>query len=187
MIRVRFRVRLRVRFRVQGRVWVWSGLRLVLGFGLGLEWPVPFPTPTASLSLVPPLPVYSQGKLQAVWNRRIKVLILEQERLLVKWLEWRTRAQGDEKWGVFSKCFPITRSSMLWVSHACFRCRKILLNLEMWDPWNGTTQYYIKGSAFAHPTSPNLSAPRVSSLMSHSAVGLDMVNPGCITAPERIL
>ena len=37
------------------------------------------------------------------------------------------------------------------------------------------------------PTSPNLSAPRVSTLMSQSAVGLDMVNPGCITAPERIL
>ncbi len=51
----------------------------------------------------------------------------------------------------------------------------------------GTTQYYFKGSAFAHPTSPNLSAPRVSTLMSQSAVGLDMVNPGGITAPERIL
>ena len=51
----------------------------------------------------------------------------------------------------------------------------------------GTTQYYFKGSAFAHPTSPNLSAPRVSTLMSPSAVGLDMVNPGGITAPERIL
>ena len=51
----------------------------------------------------------------------------------------------------------------------------------------GTTQYYFKGSAFAHPTSPNLSARRVSTLMSQSAVGLDMVNPGGITAPERIL
>ena len=67
----------------------------------------------------------------------------------------------------------------------------------------GTMQYYLKGSALANPTSPNLSAPRVSTLMSQlavgldmervstlmsqSAVGLDMVNPGCITAPERIL
>ena len=48
-------------------------------------------------------------------------------------------------------------------------------------------QYYLKRSALAHPTSPNLSAPRASTLMSQSAVGLDMVNPGCITAPERIL
>ena len=40
----------------------------------------------------------------------------------------------------------------------------------------GTTQYYFKGSAFAHPTSPILSAPRVSSLMSHPAVGLDLFN-----------
>ena len=51
----------------------------------------------------------------------------------------------------------------------------------------GTTQYYFKGSAFAHPTSPILSAPRVSSLMSNPAVGLDMVIPGCFTAPERTM
>ena len=48
-------------------------------------------------------------------------------------------------------------------------------------------QYYFKGSAFAHPTSPILSAPRVSTLMSNPAVGLDMVNPGFFTAPERSL
>ena len=50
----------------------------------------------------------------------------------------------------------------------------------------GTMQYYLKGSALAHATSPNLWAPRVSTLMSLSAVGLDMVNTGGITAPERI-
>ena len=44
----------------------------------------------------------------------------------------------------------------------------------------GTMQYYVKGSELAHPTSPNLSAPRMSTLMSQSAVGLDMVNPGCV-------
>ena len=49
----------------------------------------------------------------------------------------------------------------------------------------GTMQYYFKGSALAHPTSPNLWAPRVSTLMSQLAVGLDMVNPGCITDPEQ--
>ena len=36
----------------------------------------------------------------------------------------------------------------------------------------GTMQYYFKGSAFADPTSPILSAPRVSSLMSNPALGL---------------
>ena len=51
----------------------------------------------------------------------------------------------------------------------------------------GTTQYYFKGSAFAHPTSAILSAPRVSSLMSNPAVGLDMVKPGFFTAPKRSL
>ena len=51
----------------------------------------------------------------------------------------------------------------------------------------GTTQYDFKGSAFAQPTSPNLSTRRVCTLMSQSAVRLDMVNPGFITAPERIL
>ena len=51
----------------------------------------------------------------------------------------------------------------------------------------GTTQYYFKGSAFAHPTSAILSAPRVSSLMSSPAVGLDMVNPVFFNAPERSL
>ena len=50
-----------------------------------------------------------------------------------------------------------------------------------------TMQYYFKGSAFAHPTSTILSAPRVSSVMSYLAVGLDIVNPGCFSAPERTL
>ena len=40
-----------------------------------------------------------------------------------------------------------------------------------------TRQYYSKGGAFVDFCSPSLSAPRVSSLMSQSAVGLDMVNP----------
>ena len=48
----------------------------------------------------------------------------------------------------------------------------------------GIMQYYFKGSAFAHPTTPILSSPRVSSLMSHPTVGLDVVNPGSFTAPE---
>ena len=51
----------------------------------------------------------------------------------------------------------------------------------------GAERFGEVGSALPHPTSPNLSAPRVSTLMSQSAVGLDMFNPGCITAPERIL
>ena len=54
------------------------------------------------------------------------------------------------------------------------------LNLEIWGPWLGTMQYYFKGAVLAHPTSPKLSAPRVSTLISQSAVGLDMVNPGVI-------
>ena len=49
----------------------------------------------------------------------------------------------------------------------------------------GTMQYYFKGSALAHTTSPNFSAPRVSTLMSQSAVGLDMVNPGVERERER--
>ena len=62
-----------------------------------IEWPVSVPTPRASLSLVPPLPVNPQDKLQPVRNRRLKDLILQGGRLLLKRLEWRTRSQGDEK------------------------------------------------------------------------------------------
>ena len=51
------------------------------------------PTPRASRSLVPPLPVHPQDKLQPVRNRRLKVLILRGGRWIVKRLEWRTRAQ----------------------------------------------------------------------------------------------
>ena len=102
-----------------------------------IEWLVPVPTPRASLSLVAPLPVHPQDKLPPVRNRRLKVLILQGGRLLVKRLEWRTRGQGDEKWGAFWKPFPITRCNIFWVSHACFRCRKMPLNLEIWDPWDG--------------------------------------------------
>ena len=49
--------------------------------------------PRASLSLVAPLPVHPQDKLQPVRNRRLKVLILQGGRWLVNWLEWRTRAK----------------------------------------------------------------------------------------------
>ena len=62
---------------------------------LGL--PVPVPTATASLSWVPPLPIHPQEKLPPVRNRMLKVLILQVGRLLVKRLEWRTRAPGDEE------------------------------------------------------------------------------------------
>ena len=99
-----------------------------------LEWPVPVPTPRASLSWLPPLPIHPQDKLQPVWNNRLKVLILQVGRLLVKRLEGRTRAPGDEKWGAFQKPFPITLYTIHWVSHAFFRCREIPLNLEIWDP-----------------------------------------------------
>lgn len=51
----------------------------------------------------------------------------------------------------------------------------------------GSTQYCFKGSAFAHPTSPILPAPGVSGFICFAAVDVDVVNPGCITAPERIL
>ena len=45
----------------------------------------------------------------------------------------------------------------------------------------------LKGLRWLTQPHQTFSAPRVSTLMSQSAVGLDMVNPGCITAPERIL
>ena len=50
----------------------------------------------------------------------------------------------------------------------------------------GTRKYSSKGAVFAPILNKSLS-PRVSSLRSHPAVGLDMVNLGCITAAERIL
>ena len=99
-----------------------------------LGWPVPVPTPRASLALVRPLPIHPQDKLQPVRNRRLKVLILQVGRLLVKGLEWRTRAPGDEKWPAFKKRVPITLYTIHWVSHAFFRSRKIPLNLEIRDP-----------------------------------------------------
>ena len=41
----------------------------------------------------------------------------------------------------------------------------------------GTRQYSSTGAPFAGASSPSLSGPRVSSLRSHPAVGLDVVNP----------
>ena len=116
-----------------GRLCLW----LILLPGGKVEWPVPVPTLRASVSLVPPLPVHPQDKLQPVRNRRLKVLILQGGRRLGKWLKWQTRAQGDEKWGAFKKPFPITWCTIFWVSHACFRRRNMPLNLEIWDSWDG--------------------------------------------------
>ena len=117
----------------RGRLSLWLNL-----FPDGkIEWPVPVPTPRAILSLVPPLPVHSQDKLQPERNRSLKVLILQGGRLLIKRPEMRTRAQGGEKWGAFLKPFPMTQCTIFWVSHARFQCRKMPLNLEIWDPWDG--------------------------------------------------
>ena len=63
-----------------GRISLW----LILLPDGKIEWPVPVPTPRASLSLVPPLPGHPQDKLQRVRNRRLKVLILQGGRWLVK-------------------------------------------------------------------------------------------------------
>ena len=51
----------------------------------------------------------------------------------------------------------------------------------------GSTQDSFQGSAFAFPTSPIVSAPRVSSLMSSAAGAVDVGYPGCMRVPERIL
>ena len=152
-----------------------------------IEWAVPVPTPRASLSLVRPLPVHPQDKLQPVRNRRLTVLILQGGRWLVNRLEWRTRAKemrNEVRFRNLSGSHGVPSSGFLMP----------VFDVGRW-PWTwrfgtrgmGTMQYYLKRSALAHPTSPNLSAPRVSTLMSQSAVGLNMVNPACITAPERIL
>ena len=174
-----------------------SGTLLVLGGRLNLwlillpdgkiEWPVPVPTPRASLSLVPPFPLHPQDKLQPIRNRRLKVLIFQGGRWLVNRLEWRTRAKemkNEVRFRNHSRSHGVPSSGFLMPVFDVGRC-----------PWTwrfgthgmGSMQYYFKGSALAHATSPNLWAPRVSTLMSQSAGGLDMVNPGCITAPERIL
>ena len=52
-----------------------------------IQWPAPVPTPRTSLSLVPPLPLHPQDKLQPIRNRRLTVLILQGGRLLGKRLE----------------------------------------------------------------------------------------------------
>ena len=93
-----------------------SGPILVLGGRLSLclillpdwklEWPVPFQTPRASLSLVPPLPVHPLDKLQTVRNRRLNVLILQVESLLVKRLEGWTRLPGDEEMTCLFQTLP---------------------------------------------------------------------------------
>ena len=76
--------------------WGKLSLRLILLPDWKLEWHVLVQTPRASPSLVPPLPIHPPDKLQTVQNRRLKVLILQGGRLLVKQLEWRTWAPGDE-------------------------------------------------------------------------------------------
>ena len=110
-----------------------------------LEWPVPVPTPRATLSWVPPLPIHPQDKLQPVRNRRLKVLILQVGRLLVKRLEWRTRAPGDEEWVRFrnlsrSHCIPSTGFPMHF-----FSVRRFPWTWRFGTHRMGTTHYYFKG------------------------------------------
>ena len=109
-------------------------------------------------------------------------------RLLGKSLEGGTRAPGDEE----MMCVFLN-SSWCDVVPLSVCPMHVLAVGRVPCTWRfgihgiGTRKYYSKGVAFADSSSPCLSAPRVSSLRAHLTVGLDVVNPGCITAPERIL
>ena len=164
-----------------------GGPYLILHPDWKLEWSAIVQTPVASPSLVPSHPVHPPEKLQTVRNRGLQVLILQVGRLLVKWLEWRTHAPADQKWGSFrnlsrSHSVPSSGFPMHVLTVGRFPSTWIFVTHGL-----DTTLYYVKGSAFSLPTSTILSAPRVSSVMSHPAVGLDVLNAGCITSTEWIL
>ena len=151
-----------------------------------LEWHMPVQTLRVSLSLVPPLPVHPLEKWQAVWNRKLKVLILQLGRLLVK--SWNgepvhQKMKNEVHFRILSRSHGVPSSGFPMHVLAAGR---FLWTWRIGTHGMGPTQYYFIGSAFAHPTSPIPSFPRVSSLMSHPAVDLDVVNPGCITTPEWI-
>ena len=50
--------------------------------------------------------------------------------------------------------FPDHTVYHLLVSHACFRCRKMPLNLEIWDPWDGYHSVFLC-STLPHPPAPH--------------------------------
>ena len=135
-----------------------------------------------------PRPVHPPDKFQTVRKRVLKVLISPSGEIVRKEAgggNLSTRRWGDEL------VFPNSpRSDGVPCSVCPMHVLAVWRVAWIWRfGTHGirTRQYYSKGVAFADFCSPRLSAPRVSSLSSHPAVCIDMVNQGCLANPERIV
>ena len=138
--------------------------------------------------ILPLLPVHPADRFQSVRNRMLMVLTSPSGEIVRKEAGGgnpSTRRWGDEvPFPNSSQCDGVPSSGC--PMHV-LAVRRVPCTWRFGIHGMGTRKYYSKGAAFADSSSPCLSSPQVSSLRAHAAVGLDVVNPGCITAPERIL